>query len=251
MKLHWFIIIFLFIIFIYSCTNKNIDRHKNTKNMINGNHSQALTFQPFEKVEMIYPIEYYKEEIFKDQANYRNTTINELEKNILSISSMVIIENIIPNLLTFLVTWSDIRGYIYYFYTFDENQKIFNRHFCGFLRLPRTHRQKLMENIPGKIIEDELISIGDFNGDGINEILSYAWYPNIGDVFTIYGFCFIENTIINLCQVPVFINYENPFSSVEYIGNGFRILEIIDEKVMDLAWSEYTWNNNIKKYIRK
>ena len=90
MKLHWVIILFLFIILVYSCTNKNTDRHKNTENMVIGNHSQALTFQPFEKVEMIYPIEYYKEEIFRDQANYRNATIDELEKNILSISSMVI-----------------------------------------------------------------------------------------------------------------------------------------------------------------
>jgi hypothetical protein len=49
----------------------------------------------------------------------------------------------------------------------------------------------------------------------------------------------------------VFINYETPFPSVEYIENGFKILEVIDEEYMDLAWNNYLWNKNIGKYIKE
>jgi penicillin-binding protein-related factor A (putative recombinase) len=251
MKIFEIILLFVFVTFMYSCSDKSITKQENSEKAINENYSQEIFLEYFEKVDMIYSIEYYKEEIFKDQANHRSATIEELENNILSISSMVIIDNIIPNFLTFLVTWSDIRGYIYYLYTFDNNQKIFNRHFLNFLRLPRNHREKLMEKIPGQIIENELISIGDFNNDGINEILSYSWHQNIGYVFSVYGFCFVECNIVEFCKVPVHINFDNPFPSVEYIGNGFRILEIIDEDSYDLAWNNYLWNNNMRKYIKE
>jgi hypothetical protein len=63
-----------------------------------------------------------------------------------------------------------------------------------------------------------------------------------------------ENTLINnileeLCLVPVYINYYDPFPSVEYIGNGFKILEIIDDEYAELEWKKYMWDNKIRKYI--
>jgi hypothetical protein len=51
--------------------------------------------------------------------------------------------------------------------------------------------------------------------------------------------------------VPVFINFENSFTPVEYIENGFRVLEILDSEYLELAWNEYMWDMNIKKYMRK
>jgi hypothetical protein len=54
-----------------------------------------------------------------------------------------------------------------------------------------------------------------------------------------------------LCLVPVFINYDNPFPSVEYIGNGFKILETIEEDYLELSWNNYIWNTEIEKYIKQ
>ncbi|MDR2864919.1 MAG: hypothetical protein LBV68_04835, partial [Spirochaetaceae bacterium] len=100
------------------------------------------------------------------------------------------------------------------------------------------------------ILEYGDVSVGDFNKDGVNEILLYSQYQHIGYVFCVYGFNIEENKLEELCLVPVFINFENPFPSVEYIENGFKILEIIDEEYMDLAWNNYIWDKNIGKYIK-
>ena len=240
-----FLLMFLFI--LISCKNKVIE------NVAEDNDFQLLFLESNNKAEMIYPIEYYKEKISINYANYHKGTIEDLNKNLLNISAINKIDNIIPNLLTFLVKWSDIRSYTYIFYSFDENQNIINRHFCNFKRLPNLHRKVLMEKLTGEKIEDELISIGDFNNDGINEILSYAWQQNIGDVFSVYGFNIVTCEIEEFCLVPVFINYDDPFPSVEYIENGFRILEIVNEEnnSLELAWNNYIWDNNIMKYIKK
>ncbi len=49
----------------------------------------------------------------------------------------------------------------------------------------------------------------------------------------------------------MFINYDNPFPSVEYIEKGFKILEIIDEEPIELQWENYVWEEDIEKYIRQ
>jgi hypothetical protein len=51
--------------------------------------------------------------------------------------------------------------------------------------------------------------------------------------------------------VPVFINFENPFPSVEYIADGFKILEMVDEETMDSQWNNYKWDKNIRKYTNE
>ena len=108
-----------------------------------------------------------------------------------------------------------------------------------------------MEKLTGKMIENDTIAVGDYNNDGINEIVLYTFYKSIGNVFCVYGFNISENKLEELCLVPVFINYDNPFPSVEYIGNGFRILEVFDEEFMELGWSEYIWEKDKMKYIKK
>ena len=159
---------FLLFIILGSCNSKN------NENSVDNNIPIIFNQDNIQKVEMIYSIEYYKEKIINNYASYHNGTIDDLNFNLLKISSIVEIDNIIPNLLTFFVKWSDIRGYTYMFYTFDDSQNIINRHFCNFKRLPNNHRQQLMEKLTGVIIKNELISIGDFNNDGINEILSWG-----------------------------------------------------------------------------
>jgi len=108
-----------------------------------------------------------------------------------------------------------------------------------------------MEKLTGKKFEYGNISIGDFNNDGINEILLYSFYKNIGYVFCVYGFDIMESKLEKLLLVSVFINFETPFPSVEFIENGFKILEIIDDESMDLSWNKYIWDNEIRKYIKQ
>jgi len=107
-----------------------------------------------------------------------------------------------------------------------------------------------MDKLNGNILEYGNIAIGDYNNDGVNEILLYSDYKNIGNVFIVYGFNFIENILEELCLVPVYINYYEPFPSVEYIGNGFKILEIVDDEFNELEWNKYIWDNKIRRYIK-
>jgi hypothetical protein len=37
---------------------------------------------------------------------------------------------------------------------------------------------------------------------------------------------------------------------VEYIGNGFRILEVVDDEDMELTWNNYIWNIERRKYLK-
>jgi hypothetical protein len=199
--------------------------------------------QYFNQPEMIYDIEYYKTEIIKYRNFfYERQKIGAIEK----------IDNVIPDLLCFLVCWDDnLKGYIYELYTFTENQEIINKYMVGYGPMIRSYRNILMENLPGNKIEHELISFGDFNNDGNNEILSYSFYVNKGYVFTIFGYDIAEKDFVHTCLVPVFINFENPFPSVEYTADGFKILEVVDEETMDLQWNNYKWDENIRKYINE
>jgi hypothetical protein len=152
--------------------------------------------------------------------------------------------------LAFIVCWFNQKGYVYYLYTFDDNQNILNHYYCGeFVQFGGY--KILMEKLTGEIMEYGAIAIGDFNNDGINEIAVYSFYKNIANVFCVYGFNNTENKLEELCLAPVFINYENPFPSVEHIDNGFRILEIVDEDFLELAWVNYIWNKETRKYIRQ
>jgi len=108
-----------------------------------------------------------------------------------------------------------------------------------------------MEKLSGNILDYGAVSIGDFNNDGNIEIALYSFYKNIGDVFCVYGFNSVENELEELCLVPVFINYYNPFPSAEYIGNGFRILEVVDDDPLELTWNNYVWNIERRKYIKQ
>lgn len=238
------------IIVLLSCSNKNNGVNINQENIIEKNYFHAFSQQNIHKVEMIHPLEYYKNEIIKYEDNYYGFSDISMEiTDLMNISSIVKIDNVIPCLLTFLVSWFNPKGYIYYLYTFDDEQRITRHYYCGQF-VPFENYKILMEKLGGEVLEYGDISVGDFNKDGVNEILLYSQYQHIGYVFCVYGFNIEENRLEELCLVPVFINFENPFPSVEYIGNGFKILEIIDEEYMDLTWNSYIWDKNIGKYIK-
>jgi hypothetical protein len=139
---------------------------------------------------------------------------------------------------------------IYYLYTFNDEQKITKRYYCGQF-VPFDNHKILMKKLGGEKLEYGNISVGDFNNDGVNEIIVYSHHHRFGNVFCVYGYNVWENKFDELCLVPVLINYENPFPSVEYVGNGFKILEVLDDELMELAWNKYTWNNEWNKYIKQ
>ena len=240
----------IFTISLFSCNNKNVGKVINNENPMESNYVQLFFQKNNNKVEMLYPIEYYKNEITKYQDNYYGFMDISMEiTQYMNISSIEKVNDFIPNLLTFLVSWFNQKGYVYYLYIFNYDQNLIEHYYIG-QYVPFQNHRILMDKLNGNILEYGNIAIGDYNNDGVNEILLYSDYKNIGNVFIVYGFNFIENILEELCLVPVYINYYDPFPSVEYIGNGFKILEIVDNEFNELEWNKYIWDNKIRRYIK-
>jgi hypothetical protein len=161
----------LLIIFLLSCSNKNNGVNISPENIIENNYVYTFSQQNIHKVEMIHPLEYYKNEIIKYEDNYYGFTDVSMEiTDLMNISSIKKIDNVIPGLLTFLVSWFNPKGYIYYLYTFNDEQKILKHYYCGQF-VPFENYKILMGKLGGEILEYGDISVGDFNKDGVNEIL--------------------------------------------------------------------------------
>ena len=244
-------ILVLYVFLVFSCKNKNMEKDIFSKNILENNYSQEFSLKIETNVEMIYSIEYYQDEIIKYQGNYYGFNDIAMEiTQLMNISLITKVDYFIPDLLTFFVCWFNQKGYVYYLYGFNNEQKISTHYYLGDF-VSFENYKKLMEKLHGNILKYGAVSVNDFNNDGKNEIALYSFYKNIGNVFSVYGFSDIENELTELCLVPVFINYDNPFPSVEYIENGFKILEIIDDEFMELAWNIYTWKIDIQKYIKQ
>ena len=249
--------ILLFITFIAIILSCNI---KSENSLDQNNIAQDYSVE-FNKntPEMIYSIEYYKNEIIEFQKIIpERRRINYIEK----------IDNIIPGSLCFLVGWDDFnagrgegfdiianespRGNIFGIYSFDNNQNIANEYQVGYKNYIDSIKSILFKNLPANSPEHGLILCGDYNNDGINEIISIYLYPPLYEyVFTVFGYNFIENNFIPLLIVPVYIHFEEPYPPVEYIENGFKILEIIENEPLELSWNYYIWDTHSGKYIRK
>jgi hypothetical protein len=248
MKLKHITIISVLICIFFSCNIKKENIVNINQDIIENNSEVVLNMN---SPEMIHSIEYYKNEIIKYEDKYYGFQNISMEiGQLMNISQIVQIDNFVPNLLTFLVSWYNMKGYIFYLYTFDNNQNIIRHYYCGDL-YPFENHKVLMEKLSGNIFEYGNIAIGDYNNDGINEIILFSQYKNIGFVFIVYGFDFTENKLKELLLVPVFINFDKPFPSVEYIENGFKILEVIDDENMELVWNKYIWDKRIGKYLKE
>ena len=242
----------LLIFILFSCNNRNVDKNDNLEIIAINNDTHEFFPQNTNKIEMIYSIDYYKNKIIEYQDDYYGgfSNISIEITDIMNISLITELDNFIPDSLTFLVCWFNQKGYQYILYSFDAEQKITKHHYCGAFVTFENYKI-LMEKISGNILEFGGVSIGDFNNDGNSEIALYSFYKNIGDIFCVYGFNIAEDELDELCLVPVFINYYAPFHSAEYIGNGFRILEVVDDEYMELAWNNYIWNTERGKYIKQ
>ena len=253
-KLNCILLIAVVLCAYSSCGNKT---EKNNLKINEMDYSKI--FPERNENEPIYPLEYYKEEIRKFQK-----ILPELRQ----INTITKIDNIIPGLLCFLVGWNDFnagrgddydiisnaspRGNFFGLYTFDKNQNITSEYLVGYKNyINNAIRQILLEKLPGNKLEYGMISIGDFNNDGITEILSFYLHPPLYEyVFTVFGYNFLEDNFIPILLAPVLINFEQPFPSVEYLENGFRILEVLEYEPLELKWTDYLWDKDVQKYVR-
>ena len=184
------------------------------------------------------------------------------------INTMMEIDNIVPGYTSFLVGWNDFnvgrgddydiilenysRGNFFGLYTFDKNQNIINEYLVGYKNYLDTIRNILLDELPGNKPSHGLISYGDFNNDGINEILSiYLYPPKYEYVFTVFGYNVNEKDFTPTLLVPIYINFEQPFPPVKYIENGFTVLEVLEYEPLELVWNNYIWDKNMGKYIRE
>jgi hypothetical protein len=241
---------------LFSCSDKKIDvdedklsSNQNIEENIKLNYYEEFFRKNINQVEMIHPLDYYKKHIETYQEDFYQMKYSSMKiTDMMNISSIRKVEDVVPSALTFLVCWINQKGSVYYFYSFDENQQIDEAYFCGQSIFLIPEKQILMRKLSGNIIENEVVSVGDFNYDGINEIALYTQYQNIGDAFIVHGFNPIEKRMEEFCLVPIFINLEKMFPSVESIENGFKVLEIVDNELLDLAWNNYVWNEGNMRY---
>jgi len=250
-------IFFIFLIALSSCNSKITDKDAQIKSEIH--YPELFQTMHENKPELIYPIDYYKNKIIEFQKILPERR---------SMNFITVIENIIPGSLCFLVGWNDFnvgrgadfdiivnnhpRGNFFGLYTFDTSQNITNEYLVGYKNYLDNIRNILLEKIPGNKFEYGLISVCDFNNDNINEIASiYLHPPQYEYVFTVFGFDIAENDLIPILFAPVFINLDQPFPSIEHIENGFRVLEILENDPLELAWNNYIWDRNSAKYVKQ
>ena len=248
----------IFIICIFtSCNSKNFDT--DSEKIIEKTYVDSFLELNRNKPEKIHPNEYYLNKIIESQR-----ILPENRK----VNSIMEINDIIPGFMCFLVGWNDFnvgrgddydiilesapRGNFFGLYAFDKNQDIVNEYLVGYKNYLDNIRNILLDELPGTKPGYGLISYGDFNGDGINEILSiYLHPPKYEYVFTVFGYNIKEKEFIQTLLVPIFINFEQPFPSVKYNENGFTVLEVLEYEPLELAWNNYLWDKSIAKYIKQ
>ena len=123
----------------------------------------------------------------------------------------------------------------------------------------------IMQNIPGTRIGNSTSSIGDFNGDGIDEIFIYGFY-GAGEYIVIYGYDIDKDTFEKVhCRIPFqIISLDNGPAPVEFMTYngmyGFKVffyqLEVAggpgwvpDPNPKNGKWIFYTWDTSKRRYV--
>jgi hypothetical protein len=236
-------IVFTFFCTLISCNNKTIERIE--PESVPKSYIEIFNERNVDRPDMAYPIEYYKNKIIENQQIFKHESeMNEIME----------IPDIIPGHLSFLAGWGgdyNTNSFIM-LYAFNKKNNFVYEYLVGNKQYINYYSKILIDNLPGIKMNPGLLSVGDFNNDGINEIASYSINPPEHYwVFTVYGYNVGKDEFAPSFSVPVFINFENVFSPVEPIVNGFRILEIVDHDPLELAWNNYIWDTNIMEYVKQ
>jgi hypothetical protein len=121
----------------------------------------------------------------------------------------------------------------------------------------------IMKDIPGERIGTSSCMVGDYNNDGLDEVLNFcfggSWWG-----LQIYGYDKQKDEFVSLAEVPFdIIDRENGPSPVEFMiyngMNGFKVYyclslgtpehlpkNIINE---DYAWYFFTWDEKQRKFV--
>jgi hypothetical protein len=126
-------------------------------------------------------------------------------------------------------------------------------------------RYDIMKDIPGTHIGKGLSSIGDFNGDGIDEIFQYI-FSGMGNFIFIQGYDADKNDKVPYCDIPFeLIDPENgpaPVKFMSYKGmDGFKVYYfrtdvadgpnyVSEPDSGNKKWFFYTWDTNKREYVR-
>jgi hypothetical protein len=148
-------------------------------------------------------------------------------------------------------------------YSIDGNE-IIKQYILGSFNLEDHSIFDIMQDIPGKRIDNSTISIGDFNNDGINEIFSYSFLGR-GKFIFIDGYDESRDDFVSYCEVPFkILDKEYGPAPVEFLTYngvyGFKVyflaLDVpggpgyIREPIPNNdKWIFYTWDAGQREYV--
>jgi hypothetical protein len=121
-----------------------------------------------------------------------------------------------------------------------------------------------MGNIPGIHIGNGCSSIGDFNGDGLDEVFQYG-FGGMGKFIFIIGYDAEADDVEYYCRIPFdLIDPENGPAPVEFMNYkgmyGFKVYYVelsaaggpsyVPEPNLDnRKWFFYTWDGEKREYV--
>jgi hypothetical protein len=120
----------------------------------------------------------------------------------------------------------------------------------------------IMKDIPGMHIGNVASSVGDFNGDGINEVFKYAFF-RYGKLLQIIGYDVGKNKSAEYCSIPFeLLDPEEgpaPMEFMTYKGmDGFKVY-YYDNIVwpdsprppnpLNGKWLFYAWDHTERQYV--
>ena len=123
-------------------------------------------------------------------------------------------------------------------------------------------KEIVMRGIPGYHLWNSVISIGDFNNDGMNEIASLI-FAGSEPTFRIVGIDTYSNEIIHYFNNDFSVDFPPTYTPIEFVYykgiHGFKMIEFIDPSrasishpipgLRNLAWIFYAWNEVQRKFV--
>jgi hypothetical protein len=209
-----------------------------------------------------------EEEIIKDLLHMRDERASKWNRLVLSVKK---INFGIPGGDNWLVEWSnpETERYTLLILYLMKDGAILKDHNLGlnFNKDSESGQRNfdIMKDIPGTHIGDGASSIGDFNGDGLDEIFTFGFGGN-GKFIFIDGYDAATDDIKNYCKIPFdIIDPENGPAPAEFMTykrmEGFKVYYaessvaggpsyVPDPKPDNDKWFFYTWDGTKKEYIR-